>query len=596
MTVSSPSASLYVTPEYIGLFKYAARYLTYIHQILERFIYLRVTAYRTVSWQPTLLAAPTLFATLVSGLFAVYTAKQLRTRGRLPALVSFLVFSLGVAIWTGFSALKLLHTDPDIKFLFWQFLMVGVAILPPSFLLFAVAQTDRMQWFRRDVIALVSFPAALFVAVVLAVPGLVVSDTEVVETDLIILHTHAGVGLGVFGLYAVFLALFALFLISYEALRTGPPFYPQAALFGVAGLVPMSVGLLTDSPIAPFRQELILVPPSTAVSVCALGVLLFRYRIFDLPPLAYATAMKHSPDALLVLDVDGRILDTNASGGELLESVNGTVGDQIRTHLDGLVLEATENRRFSIETTTGSTRHLSTFVEPLVRGGQESGWVVLVRDITSDVHRQHQLERQNERLDEFASVVSHDLRNPLNVAQLGTTVVAQDTERDQLDAVQQALDRMEVMIDDLLMVARAGRQIETTQECLLEHIVVDAWQNVQTNGATLDSHLDEFTVEGDPNRLLNVFENFFGNAVEHNDSPVGIRVGPLDSGDGFYVEDDGSGIPDDERETVFRHGYTTETDGTGFGLSIVRDIVNAHGWQVITTESDGGGARFEITM
>lgn len=73
-----------------------------------------------------------------------------------------------------------------------------------------------------------------------------------------------------------------------------------------------------------------------------------------------------------------------------------------------------------------------------------------------------------------------------------------------------------------------------------------------------------------------------------------IRVGPLDDVAGFYVADDGRGIPEDDRETVLEHGYSTAEEGTGLGLSIVTRIVDAHGWEIDVTESTSGGARFEI--
>jgi signal transduction histidine kinase len=81
--------------------------------------------------------------------------------------------------------------------------------------------------------------------------------------------------------------------------------------------------------------------------------------------------------------------------------------------------------------------------------------------------------------------------------------------------------------------------------------------------------------------------------VEHGGEDVTIRVGALD--DGFYVEDDGGGIPESERGDVFDAGYTTAADGNGFGLSIVQKIVEAQGWRIDVTESAEGGARFEIT-
>lgn len=71
------------------------------------------------------------------------------------------------------------------------------------------------------------------------------------------------------------------------------------------------------------------------------------------------------------------------------------------------------------------------------------------------------------------------------------------------------------------------------------------------------------------------------------------EIGKRDGG--FYVEDDGPGIAEDEREQVFEAGYSSSHHGTGFGLSIVQEIVEAHDWDIRVTDSSDGGARFEIT-
>jgi signal transduction histidine kinase len=94
-----------------------------------------------------------------------------------------------------------------------------------------------------------------------------------------------------------------------------------------------------------------------------------------------------------------------------------------------------------------------------------------------------------------------------------------------------------------------------------------------------------------------LFENLFRNAIDHGTN------GSLDSTDitvtvGFddvlYVEDNGPGIPEDQREAVFEPGNTTTDDGSGLGLAIVEQIARAHGWEVDATEGADGGARFEF--
>ncbi len=72
------------------------------------------------------------------------------------------------------------------------------------------------------------------------------------------------------------------------------------------------------------------------------------------------------------------------------------------------------------------------------------------------------------------------------------------------------------------------------------------------------------------------------NAVEHGGEDVTVTVGELD--DGFYVEDDGPGIPENARDNVFDVGYSTTEDGTGFGLSIVKQVADAHGWTIRVTD------------
>lgn len=118
------------------------------------------------------------------------------------------------------------------------------------------------------------------------------------------------------------------------------------------------------------------------------------------------------------------------------------------------------------------------------------------------------------------------------------------------------------------------------------------WRNVDTADATLVTDIDR-TIRADEGRLRQLFENLIRNAVEHGGDDITVTVGELDTG--FYVEDTGPGIPVDEREDVFEAGYSTQEDGTGFGLRIVERMIDAHDWKIHVTEGSEGGARFEIT-
>ena len=206
--------------------------------------------------------------------------------------------------------------------------------------------------------------------------------------------------------------------------------------------------------------------------------------------------------------------------------------------------------------------------------------------------RERGLERENARLSKFASVVSHDLRNPLGIAQGHLQVLAEgDGDEETVAEIATALDRMEALIEDVLTLARDGEVVDDPEVVSLAAAATDARRVVDAPDATLDVARDAPNVRADPERLQTVLENLFRNSVQHGDATtlaVGVDDGVL------YVADDGTGIPEDDRENVFEHGYTTNEDGTGFGLAIVEEIADAHGWTVSLTESDAGGARFEF--
>ncbi|MFB6161093.1 MAG: PAS domain-containing sensor histidine kinase [Haloferacaceae archaeon] len=254
---------------------------------------------------------------------------------------------------------------------------------------------------------------------------------------------------------------------------------------------------------------------------------------------------------------------------------------------------------------------------------------------------QRQLERQTERLDEFAGIVSHDLRNPLNVARGRLAMVREEAANDDAvadaDLAVEALDRMEAIIEDTLTLARRGDVVDDPEPVAVADLAATCWRMVDTDDARLEV-VDEFRIRGDRSRLQHLFENLFRNAVEHGstsnrpqsgdavehgsagspppdgdsvergstsdrpeagddatgDEGVTVRVGTLDAG-GFYVEDDGPGVPAEVESAVFDPGYTSTDEGTGLGLTIVERIAEAHGWSVRLTDAASGGARFEFT-
>jgi PAS domain S-box-containing protein len=213
-------------------------------------------------------------------------------------------------------------------------------------------------------------------------------------------------------------------------------------------------------------------------------------------------------------------------------------------------------------------------------------------DITERRQREREIERQNQRLEEFADVVSHDLRNPLHVAKGRLELAREASASEHLDAVDDAHDRMETLIDQLLTMARDGHEIDDREPLDLAAIAEQCWQNVDTGDATLTVDGDR-RIRADRSRFQQLLENLLGNAIEHAGPDVSVRIGTIDGG--FYVEDDGPGIPADDRDEVFERGFSTSSEGAGFGLRIVEQVVDGHGWSIDVTAGDSGGARFEIS-
>lgn len=231
--------------------------------------------------------------------------------------------------------------------------------------------------------------------------------------------------------------------------------------------------------------------------------------------------------------------------------------------------------------------------------------------------RERQLTRQNTRLEEFASIISHDLQTPLATAEGRLELAMMDHDSDHLREAAGAHHRMSELIDDLLTLAREYKASVDPVPVALGPFAESCWSALDVQGSRLDVRADS-TIRADEIRLERVLENLFRNAVEHGSTSDGsddrgdagahgsagsqaqaggadltITVGELDNG--FYIEDDGTGIPAEERESIFEYGYSTRPDGTGLGLAIVEQCAAVHGWTVRVTDGAKGGARFEIT-
>ncbi|MEF8973417.1 MAG: PAS domain-containing sensor histidine kinase [Haloarcula sp.] len=330
-----------------------------------------------------------------------------------------------------------------------------------------------------------------------------------------------------------------------------------------------------------------------------------------------AAAFETLDDVFYVYDADGRLAHWNARLNELFGLTDSELSGMAPTEffvaddrpaVEAAIEEVFESGETAVEARAETTEGVVTFELSgrllTADDGTVEGFSGVGRDITERREREWHLQRQNERLTEFADLLAHDLRTPLAVTSGNLELAAREMSPERIEAARDGLRRLEAIIDDMRTATREGTLAVDKRTIDIADVATTAWSHVETDGATLEQP-PPIPVTGDENRLLRLFENVFANAVTHgperddgesdaDTADVTVRVVPTP--EGFAVEDDGRGIDPDDREWVFEPGASRAADGTGFGLYIVRTIAEAHGWTVRVTAGEHGGARFAFDV
>jgi PAS domain S-box-containing protein len=573
---------------------------------------------------------------LVMGAFLAAVVWRHRERTGAKALF---VAILGGSWWTAMLFAATLVADPDLSILLSKAIYPGVGVAVAAIFLFGLAYTGREHLVNRRVIGLLAVEPVVVVVLAFLNPGDVffASIGPAAESATGVAFTF-GPAFQIHALYSYALTLATGALVLGMLYRTRAIYRGQFVVLLAAVVVPLVANVVAVAGWVSFDST----PVGFVLADAFYTIAIVRYRLIDLVPIARDRVVNNVTDAMYAVDTDHRVVDVNPEGEDLAREYVGDVdliGEDARDLLEAVpelrtmyteVVDEGEDRRIEYAL---DGRHFLSEATPIQDSRDHTvGWLFLIRDITERKEREQQLRERNEQLDKFASVVSHDLRNPLQVA-AGRVELARETgDTSHLEDVETALDRMESIIEDVLSLARGGDEVTDPSPVSLAGVARDAWDNVETTDATISIETDARIV-ADRDRLSRLLENLFRNAVEHaptatddteitdagsategllvreggadleqvaNGEPeptLSVRLGDFDGedGPGFYVADDGPGIPPEDREVIFESGYSTNEDGTGFGLTIVSQIAEAHGWDVRATESEDGGARFELT-
>ncbi|RDI70544.1 sensor histidine kinase [Halopelagius longus] len=224
------------------------------------------------------------------------------------------------------------------------------------------------------------------------------------------------------------------------------------------------------------------------------------------------------------------------------------------------------------------------------------------------------LEASNERLDQFAYVLSHDLREPLrmvsNYLQLLEDRYADDLDEDAREFVAFAddgADRMRSMIDSLLEYSRISTRGNPLEQTDADAVLDDALTDLQLRIAETDARVtadDLPTVRADPDQLAQVFRNLLTNALRHSgDEPPRVHIGVerLEDAWRFSVRDEGVGIDPESQDRIFQmfeqaDGEEGNTGAGGVGLAICERIVDRHGGDIWVESEPGEWTTFSFTL
>jgi PAS domain S-box-containing protein len=273
---------------------------------------------------------------------------------------------------------------------------------------------------------------------------------------------------------------------------------------------------------------------------------------------------------------------------------------------------------FRFRNKNGSWKYLEAIGINLMDLPAVSGLVVNSRDITERIDNEQQLmeyanslEKINKELDQFAYIVSHDLKAPLRAINNLSVWIEEDIQENLLPETQKnfnmlrgRIQRMEMLINGILQYSRAGRMKTETVAISTEDFLKDIISNLAPPvNFNIEIQSEMPVIEAEKVVMDQVFSNLISNAIKYNDNPNPfIQIGYIDQGSVhcFFVQDNGPGIEEQFHEKIFAIFQTLQArdamESTGVGLSIVKKIVEEKGGNVWIESELGKGSKFIFTL
>jgi signal transduction histidine kinase len=546
------------------------------------------------------------------------------------------LLAVSVAIYNGAAALKTASlTLPD-KLWWYKLEFLGSATLPSIAMVLALAYLGQERWLTAPVLAVLVGIPGVAIPLIIANPGAVmITEPTLVEVGGLQILEHGFPPLFVMAAaWGEGITLLAALLVGASGLFGMARRTPALLLSAALGLPYAALLLKTLQVYPPGGQGVNLTPAFASGTLVIVGLAIVRYRLFGLLPMGRSRAFDVMSDGYVLVDTTGTIVDANEAARILLgearlasRAVSGVIPNLSAIEGAANPTGTVPQRGTAEQKEMGDhkwrdpitfpigERVLQAQSSPIRDGATTIGRVFILRDITALKQREQVLKAENKRLDRFASVLSHDLRNPLQAAKTRLKVakhVGGGDPEGHLSDAETALERMTEIIEDMLLLTWIGRGVapEDLEAVELEEVAREAWGSVVALEATFGVQ-SSAKIKCHRRQFRRLLENLFRNAVEHGGEAVSVSVGILPketlthgdppderSSGGFFVEDNGPGIPEKHRKKVLEDGYSSRPEGTGLGLSIVQGIAESHGWSVSICEPAApgreSGALFEF--
>lgn len=341
-----------------------------------------------------------------------------------------------------------------------------------------------------------------------------------------------------------------------------------------------------------------------AASFNAMSSQLSKYvNALDRERLQLASILRSMADGVITLDRHANVIVTNPQASPLLQDGQP---HEVVLSLYEEVMEGTSEKTIEVKQ---DDRYYTLTVTPLVGEDDFEGAVVVIRD-TSESHRLDKMRT------DFVANISHELRTPLVTLQgYSEAIIDGITESDEAtkefaSIIYDESLRLARLVNDLLDLARIESGKETMHFTsfdigdFLPRVMRKFNQMASEKEIRLQTDVPHRLIEADGDRLEQVFTNLVGNAIAHTDSGE-IRIEATEEADGLRIQltDTGHGIPKEDLPFVFERFYKADKartsgskTGTGIGLAIVKNVVDAHHGKVSVSSTLGVGTTFEIYL